>query len=336
MTQAAIRGKISLMKQYFVISLFFILVLASFGLGFLIKVSDESGNLKDEKEYYYLQKFVKAQYFYRAPGDNDLYFAANQIYFDSSRDVLFELPQGFVVDDKLGSLIFKSKRAKLLKSARVVEFQDQISFSSSQFQLSSTQGIYQMDPGIFNGTYEIKSKVIDEKSSDVVEVESQKITMYLKERKALYENKVVGAVKRKRKFDGNFNFSSDQFLLDWNNSYANLNRNVVLKDRQFLIKSHRADIFLENFNKKLKYYVFYDDVSLKQSYRDIKNQLMERSAFAEKMEGFAFEKKFVLSGAPKVVQGRDMIKGNQITIYQNSNLVEINDSAANFIYEGKK
>jgi lipopolysaccharide export system protein LptA len=51
-----------------------------------------------------------------------------------------------------------------------------------------------------------------------------------------------------------------------------------------------------------------------------------RRAYSERLEGFGQEQKMVLSGAPRVEQGSDVIKGYRITIRQNIDLIEVDDS----------
>jgi lipopolysaccharide export system protein LptA len=51
-----------------------------------------------------------------------------------------------------------------------------------------------------------------------------------------------------------------------------------------------------------------------------------RRAYAERLEGFGREQKMVLTGAPRVEMGKDLIKGYRITIRENVDLVEIDDA----------
>jgi lipopolysaccharide export system protein LptA len=51
-----------------------------------------------------------------------------------------------------------------------------------------------------------------------------------------------------------------------------------------------------------------------------------RRAYSERLEGFGQEQKMILSGAPRVEQGEDVIKGYRITIRQNIDLIEVDDS----------
>ena len=45
---------------------------------------------------------------------------------------------------------------------------------------------------------------------------------------------------------------------------VSLNDKVTLKKQPFMATSHRGEIYLENYNKKLKYFVLNDDVKLEE------------------------------------------------------------------------
>ena len=98
----------------------------------------------------------------------------------------------------------------------------------------------------------------------------------------------------------------------------------------------RGEIFLENYNKKLKYYALYDDVKVVEKIPVIKKgesrkTFIERRAYAEKLEGFVKEGKIVLTGYPKVLQENDVIKGNVITLLKSNEVIEVDDSSSSFI-----
>ena len=99
------------------------------------------------------------------------------------------------------------------------------------------------------------------------------------------------------------------------------------RQRNYL-RAEKAEIFLENFNKKLKYYVLYDDVRVVESIKKQDGTTVIRKAFGEKLEGYMREEKVVLTGSPKVVQGSDIITANQITLVENREVVEVDDSSS--------
>ena len=54
--------------------------------------------------------------------------------------------------------------------------------------------------------------------------------------------------------------------------------------------------------------------------------LQNRKAYAERLEGLGREEKMVLTGAPRVEMGKDVIKGYRITIRENVDLIEVDDA----------
>ena len=62
----------------------------------------------------------------------------------------------------------------------------------------------------------------------------------------------------------------------------------------------------------------------------------ERRAFAERLEGFGRDQKMVLSGAPRVEMGTDVIKGYRITIRENVDLIEVDDAMSDVQVKQKK
>ena len=93
----------------------------------------------------------------------------------------------------------------------------------------------------------------------------------------------------------------------------------------YVITSGKADIFLENYNKSLKYFVLNDDVKVTETMQTPTGVVIRKS-FSERLEGFGREQKMILSGAPRVEQGNDALKGYRITIRENVDLIEVDDS----------
>jgi len=77
----------------------------------------------------------------------------------------------------------------------------------------------------------------------------------------------------------------------------------------------------------------YDDIKLEEKLKTRQGGSQVRRAFAEKLEGFISDGKLVLSGAPRVEQGRDIIKGYQITLRENTEIVEVDDSQSSFRFK---
>jgi lipopolysaccharide export system protein LptA len=132
-------------------------------------------------------------------------------------------------------------------------------------------------------------------------------------------------LQRKKKYEGAMTFSSHELQVEGHQSLVQLQGEVNLKRQSYLITAGKGDIYLENFNKSLKYFVFNDDVKVTETIQTPQGTSY-RKAFSERLEGFGREEKMVLSGAPRVEHGKDMVKGYRITIREKMDLIEVDDA----------
>lgn len=130
-------------------------------------------------------------------------------------------------------------------------------------------------------------------------------------------------------------FTTDLMTLSAPKSEVEMKGNVTFKKGNLDASSNQGTLFLENYNKKLKYYSLSDDVKLQETL-SLNGKPVMRKAFAEKLEGIISEKKVILTGLPKVFQEKDVIKGNRITIRENIETVEIDDANTNITLERDK
>jgi lipopolysaccharide export system protein LptA len=126
---------------------------------------------------------------------------------------------------------------------------------------------------------------------------------------------------------------ADELVADLEQSVINLIGSVQINRLNSKVLAKRAEIWLENYNKKLKYYELNDDIRLYEKFKDKAGRTIERKGFAEKLEGISSEKITILSGAPRVLQGKDIIKGTKIILREDSDLVEVEDSNTRFSLE---
>ncbi|MBP9673542.1 MAG: LPS export ABC transporter periplasmic protein LptC [Bacteriovoracaceae bacterium] len=145
-----------------------------------------------------------------------------------------------------------------------------------------------------------------------------------------YQGNVKGEIRRNRAFEPAIFFWAQTVNVFLNELKVHLEQDVHLQKEQMNAYSRKAELYLENYNKKLKYYVLYDDVKVEEKFKDQKGQILERKAYAEKLEGFVLDQKIVLTGTPKVFQGSDTLKGNRIILRQDVEVMEVDDSNSTF------
>jgi lipopolysaccharide export system protein LptA len=145
-----------------------------------------------------------------------------------------------------------------------------------------------------------------------------------------YRGSVDGKIERKRLYEPPVFFKADQMSFKMLKRKAEMNGNVSIKKQALTALSRRGEIFLENYNKKLKYFALYDDVIVKELVTPLGKPSFERKSYSEKLEGHTSEGKIVLLGYPKVYQGDDVLKGNVIILRENNETIEVDDANTNF------
>ncbi|MEK6626721.1 MAG: hypothetical protein AABY86_17265, partial [Bdellovibrionota bacterium] len=131
-------------------------------------------------------------------------------------------------------------------------------------------------------------------------------------------------------FEESVDFKCDLLKYNLLKSWIGLDGHVVLIKQQLTATSHHGEIFLENYNKKLKYYTLFDDVKVTEKLL-VGGVPLVRRAFSERLEGFMADNKIILTGSPKVFQETDTIKGNIIILRPDTEVVEVDDATTNFI-----
>lgn len=176
----------------------------------------------------------------------------------------------------------------------------------------------------------IKSQEGNEANTSTLIIKSQEVDYYSPTGSVRYSGMVDGEMKRVKAYEEGIKFKTVELNLDGVKGLITLNGQVYLEKGRFEVWSNRGEIFLENYNKKLKYYSLSDDVRLREFFQGPEKKF-ERKAFAEKLEGWMNERKVVLTGFPKVIQDKDIIKGNRIVLRENSESVEIDDANSSLI-----
>ena len=214
--------------------------------------------------------------------------------------------------------IYRKEKELLILTGKVKVVSDEGEYLAAKLKYYFKQDLILGYGGVvFNG--------VDPKSKDQLEINSETMRANPNNQFSRFNKNVHGSMQRKKKYEGKMSFSSQQLELDGIESLAHLEGDVVLKRQNYLITAGKGDIHLENYNKSLKYLVFNDDVKVTETLITPEGTTY-RKAFAARLEGFGKEQKMVLSGAPKVEHGEDVVKGYRITIRENMDLIEVEDA----------
>lgn len=291
--------------------------------------SQNESTIKENKS-----KFKNADY-YLIKGNNPfLHLNASNIIIDNIKKVVsFLSPQGKVYTKSQEPVYYQGNEGFYKTNNGELSLKEKVKIKTDNSQLMSDQVFYETSKDQFTSTGNVKTQSFSKTNNDKIFIDSEKVTSWPQTKRAHYQGKVTGLIKRKRKYEESVYFDSDNLHLDYNLAKILLNGNVSIKKQGIRASSQRGEIFLENYNKKLKYYVLYDDVKVMEKVKAEGNRILDRRAYAEKLEGIISEELIILTGYPKVFQNDDLIKGNKIILRENNEVVEVDDASANFYIE---
>ncbi len=229
-------------------------------------------------------------------------------------------------------ILFSAKNSRGLMSNKELYLQGEVDITSGNSNLKSDHVTIFNNGNHLEAEGSVKTSSFDPKTNDQIFIDSD-FALYRPEQEFFeYQRRVKGLVQRRRKYEESVSFTTDLLTLTAPQGLVEMKGNVTFKKGNLDASSNRGAVFLENYNKKLKYYSLSDDVRLQETL-SMDGKPMVRKAFSEKLEGLISEKKVILTGLPKVFQGKDVIKGNRIIIRENVETVEVDDANTNITLE---
>ncbi len=195
--------------------------------------------------------------------------------------------------------------------------------------LDCDEGTYNLGTKKFTGKGNVRSRGKHQLSGDKINISSDFVEAYPEQKKTLVKGNVKGEILRKRRYEGKVKFKAEEITANLKEEKLEMNGKVQIKRNNVTVNANQSKIFVQNFNKRLKYYELNGNVVINQKLLDPKTMSKyQRTAYAEKLEGFAREKKIILTGSPRVESKNNLIKGSKILIKENANLVEVLDTSA--------
>lgn len=280
--------------------------------------------------------FKDLRYFSFKENESKLSLKASELTIIDSRDLKFNLPDGelFQKNDKIK---FRSVKGEFLAESNTLNLSGDVNIKTQDGSSHKADFIkYVGVDDTFTANGNTESEVNNLEGQDKFKVTASHLKSSLTKKKILFEGDVKAKLIRNRNYEGTVNLEAHKMILNQLESHVFLEGDVSLKRNKYYLHANKADIFLENFNKSLKYYVLYDDIKLVEKLILDDGTTTTRKAYSEKLEGYMREAKIVLSGAPRVEQGNDLIQGYQITLRENVELVEVDDSQTSFRIKRKK
>lgn len=330
-------------KQYFIIIVFvaltiFMSVYSFFGNREKLIVPKKSNAQMSQSNEGEESYFKTVNYFILNEGKPFLKLEASELVLSNqNKRVLSFNPNGIIyrrnkLQKELDPIFFKSKRSRALLDKKEIFLEESVDVKIAKSQVKSDRLDILENGKFLDAKGNVNSFSINAKTNDQILVTSNDAFYRPEDQFFEYKENVKGKVEKKRAYEESISFTTDLLTLSGLLSLAEMKGNVTFKKENLDASSNQGSLYLENYNKKLKYYSLSDDVRLVETLL-LDGKPVSRKAFSEKLEGFISEKKVILTGFPKVFQGKDVIKGNRITIRENVETVEVDDANTNITLE---
>jgi lipopolysaccharide export system protein LptA len=292
------------------------------------------GSMEQERRVNSEDSYLKSvEYFVLK--ENKPLFALNSddLTLNSSKEKSFFInPKGLVYTDGGQKVNYEGLTGVFDQKTETLILVRNVVLKTQDTEAVSNKMIYQAKNDRVHLTGEVKTKTFHAPEGDWIYIDSEEAYFWPQSRRSKYLGQVKGLIKRKKVYEDSMNFESSELYLDMTIHKADLTHDVVIKKQNLTATSRRGEIFLENYNKKLKYFALYDDVKVIEKVM-LDGKFIRRKAFSEKLEGLPSEEKIILTGYPKVYQLSDVIKGNRIVLRENTEVVEVDDANSNFKVE---
>lgn len=282
--------------------------------------------------------FTNINYFLSSNHQKTLELVSTELILSDENSILkAQNPDGILYrneQDKgeLSPIKFKSLYSHGLISAQELHLENEVEVSVDNARLKSNFLDIYKGGKLIEANGNVDTLSIDKKTNDQLMIKSQQVVYKPDDEFFEYKTDVTGSILRKRKYEEGIDFSADKIALKGKESLLELDGKVAINKGNLKATSNKGTVYLENYNKRLKYYSLSDDVRLEESFI-LNGEKMSRKAFSEKLEGIISEDMIIMTGLPKVFQGRDVIKGNRIVIRENVETVEVDDANTNIIID---
>lgn len=241
-------------------------------------------------------------------------------------------PTGYAFTKKKDRVEYAGKKGIFDQSKEILNLEQDTILKTETTEATADKMVYQVQDDRVHMTDNVKTKTFYVEEGDWIYLDGDEAYFWLEQQRSRYVGNVSGVIKRKRVYEDSMEFKSNELYLNMDLLKADLNHDVWIKKQELTATSRRGEIFLENYNKKLKYFALYDDVKVVEKVM-LDGKFIKRRSFSEKLEGIPSEGKIILTGYPKVYQLSDVIKGNMIVLRENTEVVEVDDANTKFNVE---
>ncbi|MGI4993752.1 LptA/OstA family protein [Halobacteriovorax sp. GFR7] len=276
--------------------------------------------------------FKNVKYFKMTDKDARYHLEAAEVSQNLTTDVLILTePNGVLINDHQADPMYYDAYTGVLNAKeKYLSLRGKVVLRNRNMSIKSESMNYSDNSQIVNFRGKAQSISKDFDSAYEVAVNADELSYNLVSEIGTYDGNVEGRVQRVRAYEDSVKFFADSIVVDKSNRNANMSGNVKFQKSQLLASARNGEIYLDNYNKKLKYYALYDDVVIEETVSPKGQVPFKRKAFSERLEGYMAEDKIVLLGLPRVYQKKDVLKGNTIVLRRDIETIEVDDANTNF------
>ncbi len=290
---------------------------------------EEVGLVSVNKESY----FINIDYFHLKNGLKDLKLKAQELILNNVEKLtIFVSPIGETYDKQQLPIKFSSKYGEHNAFVDSLKLEGKVEIQGINYRSFSDFALYTKADDLLSIKGNVRTNYRSLETGDDISIEGHESLAHPNSNFAKFTGSVYGKINRKRKYEESYYFSTE--ILEWNGALQMIKMeggNAKIWKEKFTATANRGEISLTNYNKRLKYFVLYDNVQLNEFFLDQQGILIERKAFGEKLVGIQSEQKLILTGYPKVIQGEDIIKGNEIILTEDNDVIEVDDANSNIL-----
>lgn len=276
------------------------------------------------------------EYFHLDEGKPSLSLAADFMTSLGEEEAHFTNPRGlYAVGTDRKSLFYQGAEADYSKSKQRLRLSGNVKLDYKSTTYEGQKLTYYPGKDLVDGSGGVEVNHQVAKSGDRVKITATKMRARPKQEWAEFKGQVIGHTTPRLKFQPPIDFRAQEMEMLGANSEIRLRQDVFFQRGQMQVTSQKGEIFLENKNKKLKYFVLNDDVKVTEKLVDSTGKPLTRKAWAERLEGFGADR-LVLSGAPRVEQEKDVVKGYRITLREKMEFLEVEDAMSDLSTKKKQ
>jgi lipopolysaccharide export system protein LptA len=277
--------------------------------------------------------FAFVHYFLVTEQKPSLKLTADSLQVTNNELVTVHIPKGEAYSEDGIPLFYEAKDGKLNKVQDIFNLSEAVKINYQTMEVTGHKAIYNKKDERLEVLRDVVSTDVSAKTGDRLTLWSDQAVAWPKRKFARYSGRVRGEVAKKKAYEEGISFKTNLLEADLVADLITLKGDVFFKKQDLTASSLRAEVFLENYNKKLKYYVLYDDVKLEQKLKNKDGSTLLRKGFCEKLEGQMATETAVLTGAPRIISGTDVVSGNKITLRERAQLIEVEDNKASLIIQ---